>query len=315
MSHRVTHVVAGVVGAAAVIGLAGCGADSADPGATTTAGTTATGGGGGAGGSCGYGCSPCGECVKTACASAFAKCDGDPECPAYAACVLACPAGAAGDADPACVDACPTGTSSASKQAAAAVLACRTVGAGTSCAECHVTEHPPPKNALLNDTCGPTKETDPCFQCEEEKCCESQAACNAEPDCAAYKACFSACPAKDGSLDATCVYGCGTSHKNGANAFGGLYACMSYYCAIEQTVSRCDEAKRSPCQVCAFETCGDRSADLASAPGGFLLVRCIVTCAVGDEACDGACYAKYPAALDAYQRYGECIAAACPSCS
>lgn len=295
----------GAFAGVAMVGLVapGCGSDATMP-ATSSASSTG-------GGDCGFACSECGQCVQEACATEIDKCNGDPECATYATCVFACPVAADGNADPACVAACPTGASSEAKKAAAALLACRGEGAGADCQACGVQENAPPTNPYLNQQCGGSTETNPCFICEDMNCCETYEACKAEPDCAAFKQCLVECPVTGDSLDSMCVYQCGQQHPAGVAQAAPLWSCMYYHCAFEQDM--CAESSRDACEHCIYEgSCGDLRAYLTSTVDGFLLDLCILTCPLDDAACDSQCLDTYPSANDAWFNYAQCILAACP---
>ncbi len=273
----------------------GCSSDSGDGGA----GGAATGSGGA--GPATWGDGDCGACVKDACATQVNGCLADPECPAYLECLEACPTTEAGDADPECQAACPRGTGTESRRAAAALDACRDPGAGAACEACGTAPRVDvPPFEELNQTCGASDDTNACFACQDENCCETLAACDAEPDCVAYKDCVR----EGGDL-----YSCGVEHPRGVEVAAPGYVCAEYHCAVG--MPSCDKGERDACFTCLYDTCGAEWAALVRTRDGFLSFWCVAECAVGDNACDQACRDLYPAAEDAELQLGECLVAAC----
>jgi hypothetical protein len=291
-----------------------CGCDGQPSTSTTSSGGAAgEGGGGGQGGQGGeggggeaYGTSAAGVCFAEKCASEINTCKADPECPAFLSCLDACPVDATGDADPACVALCPTGMGSQSMMAAAAVDDCRTNGAGAVCLAC-TSPQPEYTSPVLNQTCpDPSMETNVCFKCEDEKCCDTYVACKNNPECdALVKNCLALCAAGDLSCEKDCV----AQHPAGADDLGARFACMRVRCFAEQLM--CDRCLREPAEVCLYDTCGDAYAAYLSGPNGYAHEACIHACPVDDMACDQVCHADYP---DAYMRFGalaDCFATQC----
>jgi hypothetical protein len=303
--HALTRAVFGWAAALALtLGAWACGSE--EPSGTAATGTT-SGSGGSGGSDASFKASDCGVCVHEACVAAFDACNADPECPAFVACLDACPLVASGDADPACVDACPTGSGTESKQAVAAINACREHGPGAACAACGVDPDPPHTCPVLNQTCpDPSMETNPCFKCEDEKCCETYAASKANAESGALRQCLVDCYAANGdACEKTCV----AQHPDGADDFGAVYGCMLVNCAADTTM--CDPIERDACQTCLYDTCGDAQACFFAAPGGYALYGCIVACPIDDKACDQLCYDAYPEAFERFADLASCIDVAC----
>lgn len=284
--------------------LAGCSSDEDGTGG----GTSGAGGSGGAGGAedDSYGSSICGQCVRDACTAEINGCLADPECPAYLECLDACPLAETGDADPTCADACPRGTGTESQRAAAALDACRDPGPGAACEACGVPDRTGvPAFPELNQTgCPASTEDNGCFICQDEQCCQTQDACSANADCQAYKDCFRAPDAGDNAF-----YDCGLLHPEGVALFAPAYVCAEYHCAVG--MENCDKSKRDACFTCLYDVCGTEWAALNRTHDGFMLSWCIGGCAVGDDACDQACFDMYPAAAGAALALGECLLAGC----
>lgn len=285
-------------------GLLSAACSSEEDGTGGGATTAATGSGGAPAAT--WGASECGTCVHEACAAAFQACLSDPECPAYAECLDACPMGADGNVDPTCQAACPRGTGTESLRAAAAIDACRDPGAGADCVACGI----PGRTCLpdipeLNQTCTePSVETNPCFICQDENCCQTIATCDANPECVAFKQCL-----RD-NAEANDPYNlCGAQHPDGVQDAAAGITCATYHCAID--TNGCDPDERDPCLDCLFCDCAKEWAELERTAEGFLLVGCVGACPVGDTACDQACFDAHPSAQQGYLALGECLFAAC----
>jgi hypothetical protein len=277
---------------AAVIPAAACGSDDPPPASTSASGS---GGGGGDG----FGASVCWTCVESACAAPVAECRGDPECAAWLDCITACPVGPNGDVDPAC--SCSPGTGTAAAQAEMNLTICRTSGPGAACAECRVGEIP--GDGILNQVCSTSPETNPCYKCEDEKCCDTYADCADDPECKAYQACLVEC-FDSGSDD--CINPCYQAHPAGIEAWAPREACLSVYC-FEQGI--CNDEPLDPCLQCVNANCAQPYADYYSEPAGYLLFACTVPC--NDEACYDACKSQYPSAVPLFETFAACSLGSC----
>jgi hypothetical protein len=258
----------------------------------------------GAGGGSTWGDGECATCVRDACATQVDACLADPECPAYLDCLDACPVSDTGDAEPACQAACPRGTGTESLRAAAALDACRDPGPGVGCEACGVPDRAQvPDFPELHQVCGDSVDPNACFACQDENCCETQEACNADPDCVAYKDCFR------NDTGPNPFYDCGLAHPQGVAVFAPGYVCAEYHCAVG--MPSCTKAERDACFTCLYDVCGEEWAALYRTRDGFLVSWCVGGCAVGDTACDQACYDLYPDAEDEGFRLAVCLLAGC----
>jgi hypothetical protein len=247
--------------------------------------------------------SACGACVHQDCRAAFDACSADPECPAYAACLDACPVGATGDVDPTCEAGCPRGTGTESRRAAAKIDACRDPGPGAKCSACAVSTRDGAAGIeILNQTCPapPTSEI-ACIACQEQNCCETYDACLANAECAGYRECIRA--AGDYTVE------CAESFPAGVGLAAEDFLCATYHCAIDQ--DDCNGALREPCLQCAYTSCTKEYVDFLATGNGFLLGNCVGACPVGDDVCDEACYDQFPGSIDAALAFGECALTAC----
>ena len=111
---------------------------------------------------------------------------------------------------------------------------------------------------------------------------------------------------------AGCEIACAQTFPDGAALFAPYFACAMVECAVEQV--DCDEASRTACEACLYESCGAAYVALMVDPYGYQLVQGVEDCPVGDSACDGGCYDAFPTAFPAWQAYADCVAPTCTSC-
>jgi hypothetical protein len=264
----------------------------------------ATGGGGSGGAGVTYAASPCGTCVTTACASEIDACSGDPGCAAYLGCLDACPVASGGDADVACASACGTGSSTESTMAISQVNACRSKGPGAACPACGLSSAVTYTAPALNQMCpSMAMDTNACFICDDEHCCQTYATCHDDAECHAFQTCIQACPSTG---SAPCFKACTEQHPAGADTFGPYDACGTVLCGMA-----CAPTTLTACEECTWGTCGDTYAYFLSTTGGVALLACVQTCAIDDTACDSTCYGAFPAAYQKYSDYAACVAVAC----
>jgi hypothetical protein len=250
--------------------------------------------------------SDCGMCVETHCAQPIQTCSTDPGCAAWYSCVRGCPVSSSGDADSTCEAACPAPSSSSGTAAQKGVNDCRTLGAGTQCAACG---HPPADlaatNPLLNQMCAMSTETNACYICEDQKCCDSEAACHNDADCGALRACLKACDNADGGDVYACRYSCQMKAPTKALVeFYSLLACIEILCIP-------DCGALDPCTACTVTKCQDAYIACQTDSNCQLISDCFVVCANGDIACKTACENSYPAGKTLFESFGTCAANAC----
>jgi hypothetical protein len=284
-------------------GLAACDADS-----------TTGGGDGGAGGSAPietYAASECGTCALEACTEAVEACSTDPGCTNYLECLLGCPLGPSGNADPECDAACAADVSSESSALRERLNGCRFEGAGVDCAPCGLSLAP--SDTRLTQECEPRPDAPTaCRQCHWDNCCDTWDACFADgvnPDCDALATCIQTC----GDVE-DCITECFDQHPNSIQTLLDQVGCGLSQCAIDQ--ENCDQSLRNDCEACAFETCGDSFIALMTTPAGFLLFTCQDNCPKDETNLDCviACGEKYPEAEGASFAWAECLGYWCGSC-
>ncbi|WP_437590992.1 hypothetical protein [Sorangium sp. So ce1000] len=275
-----------------------------EPGTAASTGS-ASGGGGAGSGEVTYRTSACGTCVEgAACVSQMNACAADPGCAAYLDCLDACPLGPSGDADADCEQACPPVESSAGQSAKQAFIDCRLSGPGAECAGCGRISGPTDPD--FHQTCSPSEETDQCYKCEDEHCCETYQACKDDQDCQDLVTCLKACP--DGSGYPPCLDECYQAHTTGAVLFGHRMACVLYFCSDDDA---CNSTPLDPCVACQNLHCADEMAACQHDPECALLENCKVQCDDADRACWTECEAMFPNAVATEKANLDCAAADC----
>lgn len=253
----------------------------------------------------GWGNGACGTCVKSSCQQAVDACEVEPSCAAYLMCLYECDTTADGNADPACVAACPaaTGTGIAPQEA---FETCRTSGDGAQCATCgsvsdagidsaqHV-------NPIVAQTCPTSSETNVCWKCEDEKCCDTYTTCKANPACDQFRDCVRDCT---DSMD-VCTSECAQQVPDGYDDFRIRMACVNIMCMTE-----CGEST-DPCADCMADKCTNEMADCYEDAACDLLSLCMGAC--GDEACFNACRATYPGGEELNSTMLTCATKKCPT--
>jgi hypothetical protein len=294
-----------------VLALAGCStSNSSSGGDGGSAGDASTGA---------YATSTCGTCVAQSCSAAITKCNSDPDCSAYLACLDACGVGPDGNVDPTCAAACPTGSSSAGTTAEATLNNCRAIGPGAQCAGCGIDGGG--ANPILTQMCTPMTDTTPCFTCEDDQCCDTYARCHANADCHALQTCIVDCQnhvaddagAPEGGATATetCAYICGKAHPQGLVDWAPRTTCIFVKCLVQ-----CENPPMpppSPCIACQNQNCANEYANLVGTPDGYLFAACVAGCPTGSP-CEEACFTQYPSAKAAANAQLACSSLYCPAC-
>ena len=196
------------------------------------------GGGTGGGTASTFDASDCGLCVTQACTAEADACAGDPGCAAYLACLYECPLDVLGNAT------CPTPDSSAAVDLVSDYTYCRLDGAGATCAPCGFA-------SVFGQQCGPSPETNPCWKCEEEKCCDTMAGCKDDPGCDEIAPCIQACPPGDGACEDQCIL----DHAAVMPLFGARLTCIWGQCPSE-----CAGGPLDPCVACVIDQCSNSHA-------------------------------------------------------
>jgi hypothetical protein len=264
--------------------------------------TGATGGGGATAGGA-YGSGLCGLCVVHACATEDIACMDDPKCVAYLACLNACPTNTAdGDADPACANACLGAPDGAPRPAIDAYNACRTSGLGANCATCGIAGGGdaglPNWDWILHQQCPASTESNACYRCEDEHCCQTHADFEGDAAAQAYRTCVQGCQGTP-----SCVLECAEQGPDGVKHFAERLACVAFFCADADT---CGDVPLAPCLACLHQNCASQFVAVDAEPDGFLFQACASPCAASDGACFDACAAKYPGGAPLYQALGKC---------
>ena len=233
------------------------------------------------------------------CATEIQQCGIDPECAAYLNCLDGCTVAADGNVDPGCEQSCPRGSGTVAQDAIRAVSICRTSGPAASCDPCKE-QGAGGGNPILNQSCQPSQNPDPCTQCTDEHCCNSSATYHATPEAVAYRDCIVACLDAHGS---NCSLDCYEQHPDGIAAFVPLLACSMVYCADG---AACGAGPVDPCVACIIEHCAEVYVAYLSDPAGYLHEECYAQCPSQDTACWAQCDADYPSAVPLHQAFAAC---------
>jgi hypothetical protein len=278
--------------------------DTGDPSTSTSGSGGAAASSTGQGGTTAlFGTSACATCAQARCLTEVDTCGADEGCSAYLDCLFACPLDAEGQSvDLGCAGACPPGDTAASQAASSGLFSCFTAGAATQCLECG--GKGTDENGVPIETCPPSSDANPCFVCEDERCCVEFEACLNGP-CLDFANCVIECSASSGLLGA-CMAQCGDENPEGRDLRARLDACIAYQCA------GC--GNDDPCGKCLDETCRFETYELYSAPLGVELYYCVVDCfnAGGTAAeCADTCYEGYPSQRALFDVYVQCISGSC----
>lgn len=308
----------GVVGAVTILGtIIEIGACTSSPETQPVSSTSATGASGSTGGSGGgnfYSTSLCGTCVLKACASEQAACDAEPGCSARLECLLHCPVGANGDADPTCEQGCPGASGTAAQSASDAFEYCRTSGPGTSCAApCGdaLPDGGSPEtckgNPILTQQCKPSQEPDPCYKCQFEKCCDSVDACFNGGPATDLSNCWLECM-KD---DIACQLACFDKYPDGVVGFGGYTACLYINCFAAG--AGCVSSKQNDCSTCQTTECCEELAACNTDAECYLITQCALGCKPQDSTCGGACVSTHSQGKATWAKLALCTTQKCLS--
>lgn len=215
----------------------------------------------------------CGRCLADACKPQREVCNVEPSCAAHVTCADACAPGPDGRVAAACLAACPRGDNAVASRSRKAYDGCITDPVASACDACP--KATATKEPILDQKCGPSTETNTCFKCEDEKCCETFAACDVNQDCRkAIQPCIVGC-----NGDKKCVDDCYKAHPQGLEAWAPRQACMLVQCRAE-----CG-AKPEKCVDCIATKCAQPYVRCQSNVDCFLIMECSARCNVVDDAC------------------------------
>jgi hypothetical protein len=279
-----------------------CTSESSSAGAAASSGAA----GGAAGSSFGQGA--CAACLQQTCAPSLTTCQSDPGCAAWLQCVYDCPTAADGSPEPACEGQCPVAPGSATAQAKKGFEACWRFGAGADCAPCgHATDagsDDASQNPILHQSCPASTETNPCWICEDEKCCNTYAQCHQNQDCTAIVDCMKADPDAGTAWDDLHV--CASGHPAGEQDYLNRMGCIMIYCTVQ-----CG-ASYDACLACSQEKCADVYLACYTLPACNAIMGCVEPCG-NDTNCADTCLAAHPTGSSAFGNYALCIIGRCQS--
>ena len=227
-----------------------------------------------------------------ACTAEAEACAGDPGCAAYLACLHQCPLDVLGNVDAVCEAGCPDPASSAALDLVSDYTFCRLDGAGVSCAACGFA-------SVFGQQCPASPETNLCWKCEDENCCDTQAACREDPHCSEIAPCIQACPLTDTACEEQCIL----EHAAGMQFFGPRMTCIFAQCLAE-----C--AAVDPCITCIVEQCSNSHLACYSNAECYLLEGCVGNCA-GDATCIDNCMTTYAGGAAEFNLFAICALQKC----
>lgn len=248
----------------------------------------------------------CRQCVNTACTNARTVCDAEPSCATHSACVEKCAVDARGLPDSKCVEACPKAEGTAATKGRMAIDSCTLDTGPKSCASCGGTTGDAGASPIVNQTCGASTETNACFKCEDEKCCNTFKACADNPACKQQlQPCLVACKGDD-----KCLSGCYAQFPQGVAAWAARNTCNQVNCGQE-----CNNGTPyDECLSCGIKNeCRDTFVACHADESCFLIDQCITeTCPDVTETCLAQCGAKgTPEAKKRFDAWAACVTTVC----
>jgi hypothetical protein len=254
--------------------------------------------------------SECEACLVSSCSGELDECESDPECGGYWNCLGKCELNARGGADESCEARCIDAAGKPPGEVRLRASTCLWSGEGASCGACGATA-PRDVTGITSQMCPDSTETNACYECEDENCCETYAACAANPECVALKDCVADC-----GDDNACAVACSDLHPGGVRDWGTRYSCVWLQCGDERCFTPDDGPYvPNPCVDCMRAGCGDLYVACQSDPECYRLWDCVSLCAAGDTACIEGCQAEHPDAVSAFDAVAVCslhrCAAAC----
>ena len=156
---------------------------------------------------------------------------------------------------------------------------------------------------VLEQECAASMETDACFICEDERCCDVYQTYLADDQSQAFFMCYRDCINIDGPM---CAETCNQMHPGGIDNFAPRWACLQTFCFDE---TACANEPPDPCATCGNENCAADYVELTARADGFLLWECTRECA--DAACGDACAQSYPSVAPLLENYFTCTELLC----
>jgi hypothetical protein len=164
--------------------------------------------------------------------------------------------------------------------------------------------------AILHQSCKASTDTNSCYRCEDEHCCETFAAFNGEPEAHAYRECLSDC-IPDLSGPASCEEACDARHPRGTLPWARRMACIWAYCSNDDA---CGARPLNECELCALRHCSEPNVASEATREGYLHGGCVSLCPYDSTTCFLECHAKYPLTTEVVEATLACHIAHCPDC-
>lgn len=155
---------------------------------------------------------------------------------------------------------------------------------------------------ILNQSCPSSTESNACFRCEDEHCCNTYRACRVDSlECSSITDCMKTCVAAD-RID-TCLGKCAVTNSPGAQLYLERSGCVGLYCSTQ-----CGSSQSS-CDTCGNSQCAIQSAECASDFECTALTYCMSACET-DE-CFAQCNAQHPAGRTLLEGNLQCLEDRC----
>lgn len=160
-------------------------------------------------------------------------------------------------------------------------------------------------NPLLTQSCPGSQETNACWKCEDENCCDTYAACSNNSACQDLKNCVRNC---ENAADYNqCTSDCENQNLNGLQDWLNRMACVEVLCPVV-----CSEASAA-CHLCYVDACANDMSLCLANHACAQAWRCMGGCADDDTACWDNCAAQYPTGQAVIMNFITCVDQHCAS--
>jgi len=144
--------------------------------------------------------------------------------------------------------------------------------------------------------------SDPCSQCEDDKCHDLLCNCNNNPACRPLETCLRGC-----GTTAGCDQGCMTADKDGISDL-----LLLMHCGAEQCSSDCSSLSKPPseCNLCLLNDCPGQFNSCYAEASCVAIIECVRNCT--DDACQMDCKSKDLTGKSLYEALMACATVQCP---
>jgi hypothetical protein len=161
---------------------------------------------------------------------------------------------------------------------------------------------------ILDQVCPASTDTNRCYACEDENCCETYARYAANVEAVAYRGCYQQC-AKQPIKGESCEEHCHAAHPTGTKDFAEKIACSLHFCS-----SICSNEPVDPCLACSQQYCATELIATTATESGFLAQGCNRLCGDNNPICAQSCWDKYDISQELTLAAGDCVLTFCPGC-